>query len=221
MRIWQDDDELFDLITSRLYTPVVGDLLDTAGLFHQFLPPQLVPLNASMTVCGRAMPVLMMDVFGAQTEPFGLMTQALDDLKPGEVYLATGAAFRSATWGEIMTATAKRRGAAGAVLDGYHRDTAQVTAQEFPVFSRGRWAQDSAPRMKVADFRCAVEVGGVLVRPGDLLFGDVDGVLSIPAELVEEIIPKALEKAAGEKLVRREIESGMSSTEAFRKYGIL
>lgn len=215
------DDGLFEIILSRLYTPVVGDLLDAAGYYHQFLPAAIGPLRDEMKVCGRAMPVLMMDVFGPQESPFGLMTQALDDLKPHEVYIAAGASFRSAAWGEIMTATAKTRGAAGTVVDGYHRDTPQVSAQRFPVFSRGRWGQDSGPRMKVADFRCTIEIDAVTVHPGDIVFGDVDGVLIIPAELAQEVVNNALEKSSGEKRVRREIEGGMSATDAFRKYGIL
>ncbi|WP_455383197.1 RraA family protein [Salinispira pacifica] len=218
---WNSDEELYDLILSRLYTPVVGDILDSAGYFHQFLTPEIGAMKTEMRVCGRAMPVLMMDVFGPQSEPFGLMTQALDDLAPGEVYVASGAAFRSATWGEIMTATAKTRRAAGAVLNGYHRDTPQVLAQSFPVFSRGRWAQDSGPRMKVADFRCTIEIGSVAVRPGDLVFGDQDGVIVIPANMEEEVIRKALEKAATEKTVRKAIEAGMTATDAFRRYGVL
>ena len=221
MNSWKSEAELREMVLTRLYTPVVGDILDAGGCYHQFLPAAVTPIETGMRVCGRAMPVLMMDVFGPQEKPFGLMTQALDNLKTGEVYIASGAAFRSAAWGEIMTATARTRGAAGAVLNGYHRDTPQVLAQSFPVFSRGRWAQDSGPRMKVADFRCMIEIDGTTVEPGDLIFGDIDGVVVIPAKLVDEVIPDALEKASGEKLVRKEIEAGMSSTEAFRKYGIL
>ena len=221
MQEWSSDFELFELMRSALYTPVVGDILDQLGCFHQFLPPELRPMLPSMKIAGRAMPVLQMDVFGPQEKPFGLMTRALDDLKPGEVYLATGTTFQCANWGEIMTATARTRGAVGAVINGFHRDTPQVLSQDWPVFSRGAWAQDSGPRMKVVDFRCAIEIGGVVAKNGDLIFGDVDGVLVIPQALETEVIARALEKARGEKLVRKEIESGISSTEAFEKYGIL
>jgi regulator of RNase E activity RraA len=200
---------------------VVGDILDTLGYHHQFLPQAIRPLQEDMKVVGRAMPVLMMDVYGKQEKPFGLMTEALDALEPGEVYVAAGAFHRCANWGEIMTATAKTRGAVGAVVNGFHRDTPQVLSQDYPVFSRGAYAQDSAPRMKVAAFRVPIEVEGVSVEPGDLVFGDVDGVLVVPAGVVEETIMAALEKARGEKLVRKEIESGMSATAAFEKYGIL
>ncbi|MEI6351389.1 MAG: RraA family protein [Verrucomicrobiota bacterium] len=221
MKEWSSDKELFELMRSVLYTPVVGDILDQLGRFHQFLPAEVRGIMPEMKVAGRAMPVLQMDVFGLQEKPFGLMTQALDDLKPGEVYIATGTTFQSANWGEIMTATARTRGAVGAVVNGYHRDTPQVLSQNWPVFSRGSWAQDSGPRMKVVDFRCRIEIGGVVVNNGDLVFGDVDGVLIIPRELEAEVVSKALEKARGEKLVRKEIEAGMTSTAAFEKYGIL
>jgi regulator of RNase E activity RraA len=221
MAEWTNDSELRDVVLRELYTPVVGDILDTLGYVHQFLPQPIRPMQDGMKLVGRAMPVLMMDVFGHQEEPFGLMTRALDDLRPGEVYIASGAFNRSANWGEIMTATARTRGAVGAVVDGYHRDTPQVLEQNFPVFSRGNYAQDSGPRMKVADFRVPIEIGNVAIGPGDLVFGDIDGVLIVPESVLEETIIKALEKARGEKVVRKEIEAGMSSTEAFKKYGIL
>lgn len=221
MKAWNTATELYALMRRELYTPVVGDILDTHGLYHQFLPPAIHALREDMRIAGTAMPVLMMDVFEAQEQPFGLMTQALDDLQPNEVYTASGALHRSANWGEIMTATAKSRSAAGAVVNGYHRDTPQVLSQNFPVFSRGNFAQDSGPRMKVADFRVCIEIDRVRVAPGDVVFGDVDGVLIIPADVVDDVVTLALEKARGEKIVRREIENGMSSTEAFRKYGIL
>jgi len=113
------------------------------------------------------------------------------------------------------------RGAAGAIIDGYHRDTPMVLEQNWPVFSRGRFAQDSSVRTQVVNYRCPIEVGEVWIEPGDLVFADQDGVLIVPRALEREVIGKALEKVRGEKAVRREIENGMSSTAAFAKYGIL
>lgn len=218
---WSDDAELFALIEAELYTPVVGDILDTLGCFHQFLPAPVQPLRESMKLVGRAMPVLQIDVFGPQAEPFGRMTEALDALQPGEIYIATGGTMRSANWGEIMTAAARTRGARGAVVNGYHRDTPKVLEQNWPVFSRGRFAQDSAPRTKIVDFRCPIEIDGTWVHPGDLVIGDLDGVVIVPRAHERDVIQQALEKARGEKVVRQAIESGMSTTDAFHKYGIL
>lgn len=215
------DTELFEVIRRELYTPVVGDVLDQFGDVHRFLPQPIQPMREEMKVVGRAMPALFIDVHGPQKKPFGLLTESLDDLGPGEVYLASGGEMRCAYWGELLTAASRTRGAAGAVINGFHRDTPQVLAQNWPVFSRGRFAQDSSVRTQVVDFRCTIEVGGVRVEPGDLVFGDMDGVLVIPRRLEQEVIGKALAKARGEKLVRKAIEGGMSASEAFKTFGIL
>jgi regulator of RNase E activity RraA len=174
-----------------------------------------------MVLVGRAMPVLIADVFGPQRSPFGRLTEALDQLGSGEVYLARGGRTECAAWGEIMTATARVRGAAGAVLDGFHRDTVRVLEQDWPVFSRGRSAQDAGVRATVLDYRVPAEIGGVLVRPGDLVLGDLDGVVVVPAEIEDEVLERALTKATAENLVRQAIENGMSSTDAFATYGVL
>ncbi|HEY7098944.1 MAG TPA: RraA family protein [Terriglobales bacterium] len=217
---WSSDEETFDKIRTALYTAVVGDILDSFGCFHQFLPPGIRPLRDDMILVGRAMPVLIVDVYGPQSAPFGKLTQALDQLQPREVYVA-GSVKRCASWGEILTATAKRRGASGAVIDGFHRDTVRVLEQNWPVFSSGPYAQDAGVRSQVLDYRCPIEIGGVTIRPGDLILGDLDGIVIVPAEMEKEVIAKALEKAQGERKVRREIESGLSSTAAFDRYGIL
>lgn len=221
MQLWKDDNELFGLIKEKLYTPVVGDILDGMGLYHQFLPQAVQPIKTDMKVVGYAMPVLMIDVYGPQEKPFGLLTEALDDLKENEVYIASGGDMRCAYWGELLTATARTRGAVGAVINGWHRDTPQVLEQNWPVFTRGRYAQDSSVRTQVANFRCPIEIEGVWINPGDLVFGDMDGVLIIPKEHIEEVITKALEKASGEKVVRQAIENGMTATKAFETFGIL
>ncbi len=217
----RNDVERMELVANRLYTPVVGDVLDGLGRAHQFLPAGIRPIAPEMVVVGRAMPVVIADVFGPQPKPFGELTAALDQLDVGEVYVARGGRLPCAAWGEILTATARSRGATGAVIDGYHRDTAKVLEQSWPVFSRGAYAQDAGIRAAVTDYRVPIEIDGVHLGPGDLLFGDRDGVVVVPAGLEDEVLEGALEKASGENLVRQAIEGGMSSTEAFRTYGIL
>ena len=108
------------------------------------------------------------------------MLDALDDLRTDEVYLCTGGSPRYALWGELMSVRALKCGAAGAVVDGYSRDTRGVLSLGFPLFSHGSYAQDQAPRGKVIDFRVPIQVGQVLVSPGDIVFGDADGVCVVP-----------------------------------------
>lgn len=208
-------------IKNILYTPVIGDVLDQMGRTHQFLPAGLRPILPSMKMVGVAMPVFIKDVFGHQQKPFGLLTEALDQLESGEVYVAATGRAQCAAWGEILTATAKARGAAGAVLDAFHRDTPKVLEQDWPVFSRGSYAQDAAVRAYVDAYRVPVEIGGVRIEPGDLIFGDVDGVVVIPQTIQDEVIDRATSKASIENTVRKNIEAGMSSTEALDKFGVL
>lgn len=230
MKLWQNDEELYALIRKELFTCVVGDVMDKLGLQHQFLPAQIHALHPDMVMVGRAMPVVSVDVFeervsGAHNKlmekPFGLMLEALDDLKPNEIYVNTGSSPRNALWGEMMSIRARKLGAAGAVLNGYLRDTKAVLKLDFPAFSFGSYAQDSAPRYKVVDYRVVIEIGAVRIRPGDFLFGDIDGVCMVPVEAADEVFSKALEKARGEKLVRKALEEGSSAVAAFEKHGIM
>ena len=230
MKIWKSDEELFALAKQELFTAVVGDVMDKMGLLHQFLPPRLQPLRDDMVTIGRAMPVLEADVFTEavtnsnnpiMAKPFGLMLEALDDLKPNEIYVCTGGSPRYALWGELMSTRAMKLGAAGAVVDGYSRDTFGILQLGFPVFSSGRYAQDQGPRGKVLDFRVPLEIEGVRINPGDIIFGDIDGVIVIPQEAEEEAFTKAVEKARGEKLVQKAIQDGMSACEAFATFGIM
>lgn len=229
MARFTDDAEMFAAIRSRLFTAVVGDILDTMGFLHQFLPPRLRPVRDDMVVLGRAMPVLEADHFGASVtgqnpmtaKPFGLMLRALDDLKAHEVYICTGSSPRYALWGGLMSTRALHLKAAGAVLDGYCRDTAEILELNFPTFCMGSFAQDQGPRGKVVDYRVPIEIEGVAIRPGDLIYGDRDGVLVIPQEAAEEAINKALEKVSAENKVRLAIQAGMSTVEAFETFGVM
>ncbi|MES1258855.1 MAG: RraA family protein [Acidobacteriota bacterium] len=227
---WADDDELFGLLREHLFTAAIGDVLDTMGLQRQFLPPEIQPLDPAMVVAGRAMPVLEADYFAYKDpagqaelsrQPFGLMLHALDDLKRNEVYVATGGSPRYALWGELMSTRAGILGAAGAVVNGYSRDTKGILELGFPTFSHGRYAQDQGYRGKVVDFRVRIEMGGVSIAPGDIVFGDLDGVLVIPKAAEDEAISRALEKVTKENAVRIAIVNGMSTVEAFEKFGVM
>ncbi|MGH9447729.1 MAG: RraA family protein, partial [Terriglobia bacterium] len=109
----------------------------------------------------------------------------------------------------------------GAVLAGYTRDTHGILALNFPVFCYGSYAQDQRGRGQVIACRVPIEVDGVLVRPGDILFGDIDGVLVVPREIEADVVTEALERSRKEKKAKQELADGGLATEVFRKYGIL
>ena len=226
---WKDDNELFAMMKKELYSAVIGDILDKMHYLHQFLPQRIQPIDTDMVVAGRAMPVLEADAFEELSDgqnpimkkPFGLMLEALDDLKENEVYICTGASPSYALVGELMCTRMQILKAAGAVVNGFHRDTKGILELKFPCFSYGRYAQDQAPRGKVIDYRVPIEIEGVRINPGDIIFGDLDGVLVIPKEVETEVIQRAYEKATGEKMVADAIRAGMGAKESFDRHGIM
>lgn len=228
--IWNNDEELFRLIREELYTAVIGDIMDKMGFQQQFLPPQIRPLKEGMIIIGRAMTVLEADCFeelsgGSQNplmnKPFGLMLEALDDIKPGEVYICSGSSPSYALVGELMMTRVKMCGGVGAVVNGYSRDTNGIYQLGLPVFAYGPYAQDQAPRGKVIDYRVPIEMNGVRINPGDMIIGDIDGVCVVPKGYEKEIFARSLEKARGERLVLKAIQSGVSAVDAWNEYGIM
>lgn len=225
----ENDEDLFRQIREELFVAAVGDVLDTLGYQHQFLPAGIAPLDKSMRILGRAMPVLEADVVNDGTrsagplagKPFGLMLEALDDLKPGEIYIATGASLRYALWGGLMSTRARHLKAAGAILDGYVRDADEMERLGFTVFCRGTYAQDQGVRGQVIDYRCTIEIDGVRVAPGDLLFGDREGVIVVPRAVEAEAVAKALDKVRTENKVADAIRGGMSACEALQTLGVM
>lgn len=218
---WKNDEELFALIRQQLFTAIIGDVLDLHGEHHRFLPPQCRPLAPHMVVAGRAMTVLEADVFHLPTPPFGKMLEALDDIQQNEIYVAAGCAPRYALWGELMATAAQKRGAAGAVLAGYSRDTRGILAIDFPTFSYGMYAKDQRGRGMVLDYRVPLEVEGVLIRPGDILVGDIDGVVVLPREHENDVISMALEQSRKEKTARTMLLNGARAQEVFTETGVL
>ncbi len=218
---WKSDTELFRLMRQHLFTAIIGDVLDIYGFHHQFLMPECRPLEPKMVVCGRAMPVLETDVSDLPDPPFGLMLKALDSLQEDEVYIAAGSSSRYALWGELMSTAARARGAVGAVLAGYARDTNGILAMSFPVFCFGSYAKDQRGRGHVVDFRVPLEVDGVLIRPGDVIFGDLDGVIILPREMEIAVVTKALEQVRKEKTAKQMLQQGASAESVFSETGVL
>ena len=227
---WNNDKELFAIARRELSAALLGDVLDQMGYRRQFLSPGLKPLDPGMVLVGRAMPVLETDIdpdcseLGTgkgSEEPFGLMFEALDDLKEDEVYICSGSLSDYALWGELMSTRAQMLSAAGAVVNGYSRDTPGILKLNFPTFSLGTYAKDQRPRGRVIGYRKPITWDGIAIEPGAIIFGDRDGVVVIPREIEEAVFSGAIEKARAEKLVAKALLQGMSSVEAFGKYGVM
>lgn len=220
MSEWNNDKELFAMMKKEVYTGVLCDMLDTIGYSHQYLPHEIQSLRPMDVMVGRAFPTIICDVYGEQEKPLGLLPEAVDHIGEDQIYIVTGGDRRCSYFGEIMTATIIRNGGVGAVIDGYIRDTRQVLEQNFPVFSMGRSAQGSLYRNLVIRYGCSVEIGNIKINPGDLIFGDIDGVVVIPKEIEEKTVSITLAKVRGEKDTRAAIEKGMSAVDAIENFGV-
>ena len=214
--------ERYEEMKEKLFSAVIADALDACGYRDQILRHDIRPLYPGAVVAGRALTVLSVDVYAIPDEPYKLELEAVDALEPGDVLVAqTNGTTRSSLWGELLSTAAEARGARGAVIDGFTRDSQAIADMEFPLFVRGIAPYDSKGRSDVIAYNTPIDCGGVKVFPGDLVFGDFDGVVVVPQAAEEAVLNAAFEKAAGEKEVKQALQSGMSATAAFEKYGIL
>jgi regulator of RNase E activity RraA len=205
---------------ARLYTPVVADVLDRIGFRSQSMHPRVRPLWPEAKAAGFALTVQTVparDVSPAH--PYAGELVAVDSLQNGDVLVMSESAC--SFWGELLSTAAKYRGCRGVVLDGPTRDSMAIKAMDFPVFHVGFHPADSLGRLDVVAHNVAISCADVLVYPGDLLLADHDGVVVVPNAAAEETLRLAEEKVSGENLVRKALAGGMSTTEAFKKFGIL
>lgn len=215
----------FRRLKETLYSAVLSDVLDEKGCTEQAMRPFVRPLDDTKVVFGRARTGLFAPVYHVEEgENFYAVEIALvDDLGEDEVAVLAcdGPTHRIAPWGELLSTAAGYRGAAGCVTDGLARDVRQIRAMGFPVFCGGIGPLDSKGRGKMVAMDVPVHCGGVVVRPGDLVFGDVDGVVVIPSAIAEQVVAAALEKINGENSTRDELARGMKLAEVYEKYGVL
>lgn len=216
------DDQLLDTLRDRLYVPVVSDVLDGLGLVNQALDERLRPLAPEMRLVGRAHTALTADVYQRAAEPYRLEIASVDSLKPYDVMVAsTGRSKRTCFWGELLSTASVARGATGCLIDGYVRDVLRIVEMGFPVFATGIRPVDSSYRSEVVAYGVPVEVGGVRVTEGDVVFGDYDGVVIIPQARLAEVVDLALAKVEGENHTREMLRAGSTLREVYDKFGVL
>jgi regulator of RNase E activity RraA len=208
-----------------LYSAVLSDTLDGFGRMGQTMRPFVRPLDESLVMFGRARTGLYMPTYSVADgeNPYDIEIALVDDLKSDDVavFACGGPTDRIAPWGELLSTASRARGAAGFVTDGLVRDVRQIRAMGFPVFHGGIGPLDSRGRGKMMAMDVPVECGGVLVRSGDHVFGDVYGVVVVPQDIATDVVAAALDKISGENKTRADLENGMLLADAFKKYGIL
>ena len=216
------DGDLFELFQREFYVSVISDILDGLGYRDQAMDASIRPVYPDAIVVGRAHTVLSCDVFQIPDDPYSAEIAAIDSLQPNDVLVAsTNRSTRTCLWGELLSTAARARGARGAVIDGHVRDVRRIQQMGFPVFATGMRPIDSLGRGAVLGHGMPVNCGGVVVHPGDIVFGDVDGLVVIPRGIEQQVIERARAKVAGENSTRADLERGDYLRAVYARYGVL
>jgi 4-hydroxy-4-methyl-2-oxoglutarate aldolase len=211
-------------IKELLFSAVLSDCLDQAGYTKQALPSRIRPLDEACVMVGRARTAAFMEVYHVAegVNPYELEIALVDSLQADEIpVFACSNPARVAPWGELLSTASRVRGAAGALMDGCVRDIRAIKAMGFPVFHGGIAPLDSRGRGKIMAIDVPIECGGVPVAPGDLVFGDADGVVVIPQRAEEEVLKLAFDKIKGERNTLRDLQRGDKLADVFARYGVL
>ena len=212
------------VIKEKLFCALLSDVMDALGCWGQAMPPRIRPLDDSLVMVGRARTALFVDQYFVNEgeNPYELEIKLIDSLQPGEIpVFSCGASGRIAPWGELLSTASKARGSAGALMDGLTRDIRAIRAMGFAVFAGGIGPLDSKGRGKIIALDVPVEVAGVKVSSGDLVFGDADGVVVVPQAIEAQVIAAAFEKLKGEHSTLADLQAGMKLGDVFAKYGVL
>ena len=211
-------------IREKLFCALLSDVLDALGCVDQAMPARIRPLDEASVMVGRARTALFADIYEVtpNVNPYELEIALIDSLNPDEIpVFACGATGRIAPWGELLSTASKSRGAAGALMDGMVRDIRAIRTMGFPVFHGGIGPLDSKGRGKIVALDVPIECAGVKVAPGDLIFGDADGVVVVPQALEAQALEAAFEKLKGERNTLAELRAGAKLGDVYAKYGVL
>ena len=203
----------------QLYTGAINDVLREFCLLDQALPNHIVPLREYASVAGIA--------FTVKSSPNAMIkgemefrTQMLDAMQEDSfIVWDTSKDEKGTMWGGVMTATAKGKKLKGAAIDGGIRDTHQILEADFPIFYKYRTSNGSLGRCLITHYQVTLRIGDVTIKPGDIIVGDVDGVLVVPRDIAYDVLVRAEEIKANEKKIFQWVHAGDSIQEITKKGG--
>jgi len=208
-----------------LSSSILSDVMDSLGLVRRAMKPFVRPVDDGKVLAGRARTGLYMPAYGVRDgeNPYEVEIALVDDLRAQEVIVlaCNGPTERIAPWGELLSTAAMARSAAGCVTDGLVRDVRQIRAMGFPVFHGGIGPLDTKGRARMVERDVPVECAGVAIEPGDIVFGDIDGVVVVPRAHEDAVLEKAIAKVLGENNTRDALRSGEPLATVFQRFGIL
>ena len=212
------DEELLSRY-EQLYAGAINDVLREFTLLDQALPHRIRPLREYRTVAGFAFTVKSAPSTLVSGE-MGFRTKMLDAMHAGAFVLYdTSGDEKSTSWGGVMTATAKGKGIRAAAIDGGIRDTHQIVEADFPVWYKYRSSNGSLGRCLITHFQIPIQIGRVFIRPGDVVVGDVDGVLVVPRAVAYDVLTRAEEIRENEKKIFGWVAEGESAQDIMDKGG--
>jgi 4-hydroxy-4-methyl-2-oxoglutarate aldolase len=210
------------IVRDKLSSSLLSDVLDGMGIRSQVMRSGMRPVYPGAIVVGYAHTMLMVDIYESEQDTFKLQIQGIDALRENDVMVvASNNSTQAALWGELLSTAALKRGATGAVIDGLSRDIRQIEEMKFPVFTAGIRPISSKGRVVAISYGCRIKCGGVYVEPGDLIMGDVDGVVVVPSSAIDESVERAVERTQSEGITLKELHAGAKLGDVYAKYGTL
>lgn len=210
-----------DRLARITYSAVYSDICDKLGHRNQTADTGIVPLTGQGVLVGWARTAISRPVDAPPERHYGAEIDFLDSLRPGDVPIIDCSQRPAAAWGELFSTAARGRGARGALIDGYIRDSAKIEELGFSVFGRGSRPTDSLGRVSTCAIDVEIQFGGISVQTGDLLVADQDGLTVVPRDLAKEVVELAIEKATTEDNARELLLAGGTMADVWEKYRVL
>ena len=205
-----------------LYTGIISDVLDMRGYHNQAIGGEIFPLTDDQVILGPAFTSIGTEVYSMPESPLTAQCKVVDQLGEGEIYvLVTRGGYNCAVFGELFATAVRSRKGAGVLLDGWARDVKALKEMEFPLFYRGNNPRTSKGRCEINECQIPVIMEGVTINPGDIIFGDIDGVVIIPKDIAEDVIAESLATIEKENKVRGMLGSGISLQQAYSEVGAI
>jgi len=202
---------------SKLYTAAIHDILQKMDINHQWLGPDIccktVDLNNKI-IAGSAFTVqwIFDPLPDERDKPAAKMVQAYPE--DGIVVVDAGADQVSGFWGELATTVCLKNGVRGAVINGGAKDTGIIKTMGFPIFCKFTSPVDGFYRSRLRDWQIPIWINEILIRPGDMIVGDNDGVLVLPQEIAEQVLYDTERRVLEETQTRKLLKQGVSADEA-------
>lgn len=211
-----------EVLKNVLYSGILCDVLDQKGYRNQSLSNAIAGLGEHTVIFGPAFTSIGTEVYSMPTDPLTAQCKVVDQLGEGEIYvLVTRGHYNCAVFGELFATAVKGRKGNGVLLDGYARDIRALKEMDFPLFYRGKDPRTSKGRCEINECQIPVTIDGVSIRPGDYIFGDIDGVVIIPKAVFSEVVDSALETIKREDEVRARLQNGSSLQQAYADLGAI